>query len=676
VFSTREFTALELEYLMDIRTPLLVAALVVGCSSNASNKKNNDADLGTTVPDAQHSDTDASNQDANTTTSLPDRCTDGTIWTPGTQAFTNKTGPSGLEAADAEGVRINAGDINGDGYPDLAIRKAGLHADDFGSGERAVWLLLNKGDGTFTDITKDSGVVASRFSGDPNLGRPAEVWAFADVDNDDDLDVFTGFTQDGSNPDGAELMLNDGEGNFELGPLPVAFARRSEATSIGGATWTDVDRDGRVDLWLGQGAINRQPIADRLFRQTGSLEFEDVTASSGVETLPWTNEALNAGEAHTNAWSSAACDLNDDGTPDLLASSYGRSPNKLWLSDGDGWINNSVASGYAFDQRTDWTDNESARCWCTLHPDDEDCEGVPEPEAIPCETDADAFRWNHSSDREPWRLGGNSGTTVCADVDNDGDLDLLTTEIVHWDVGSSADPSELLFNDGSGTFERPGNEATGLTREDTSRTWDHGDITGAIFDFDNDGRPDVYIGSTDYPGTRGWLFHQKPDGTFEPVPLDEGIDHTRSHGIAVADYDRDGDLDVVVGHSKFRCAEDCYESGHARLWDNTIGQDGNWIQLKLVGGEGTNRAAIGARITVAAGGVTQTHEIGGGHGHYGIQDDLTQHFGLGTACEAEVTVRWPNADLTTQTFTVQTGYRYKVVQGEQPEPLNLGETTE
>ena len=56
---------------------------------------------------------------------------------------------------------------------------------------------------------------------------------------------------------------------------------------------------------------------------------------------------------------------------------------------------------------------------------------------------------------------------MCRDVDNDGWVDLLTTEIVHWDVGANSDPSELLFNLGDPAirFERPGNEATGLTRE-------------------------------------------------------------------------------------------------------------------------------------------------------------------------------------------------------------------
>jgi hypothetical protein len=80
-----------------------------------------------------------------------------------------------------------------------------------------------------------------------------------------------------------------------------------------------------------------------------------------------------------------------------------------------------------------------------------------------------------------------------------------------------------------------------------------------------------------------------------------------------------------------------------------------------------NRSAIGARVEVTAGGITQTHDVEGGHGHYGAQDDLVQHFGLGTACEADVTIRWPDASLSTQTFHLVAGHRYRVVQGMDPE---------
>jgi hypothetical protein len=331
-----------------------------------------------------------------------------------------------------------------------------------------------------------------------------------------------------------------------------------------------------------------------------------------------------------------------------------------------------VTSGYAYDDRTDWSDNFSARCHCELNPDAPDCDGVPEPTRLPCEQQSDAFRWSHRNDREPFRLGGNSGTTVCGDIDNDGDLDLLTTEIVHWDVGSSSDPSELLINDGTSepVFARPGREATGLTRTHEIASWNEGDITGALFDFDNDGRLDVYIGSTDYAATRGHLYHQKADGTFEEVSIADGIDHPSSHGVAVADYDRDGDLDLVAGHSRNRCStgDHCYgpDQNYARLFRNEIGNRNHWVQLELVGGEGTNRAAIGARVTVETDALTQTQEVGGGHGHYGLQDDLVRHFGLGGSCTAEVTVRWPDAQNSEQTFTLQADRRYRVTQGEDP----------
>jgi hypothetical protein len=52
---------------------------------------------------------------------------------------------------------------------------------------------------------------------------------------------------------------------------------------------------------------------------------------------------------------------------------------------------------------------------------------------------------------------------------------------------------------------------------------------------------------------------------------------------------------------------------------------------------------------------------------HGAQDDLVQHFGLGTACEADVTIRWPDASLSTQTFHLVAGHRYRVVQGMDPE---------
>jgi hypothetical protein len=269
------------------------------------------------------------------------------------------------------------------------------------------------------------------------------------------------------------------------------------------------------------------------------------------------------------------------------------------------------------------------------------------------------FRWNHTNDRDPFRLGGNSGTTVCGDFDSDGDLDLLTSEIVHWDVGSSSDPSEVLFNDGTGVFERPGNEATGLSRDRGNPPWDDGDITAGVLDFDNDGFLDIYRGSSDYPGTRGLLYHNKGDGTFTRVSLDDGIDFTSSHGVVVSDFDGDGDQDLVVGHSRFRCSsgDHCYPSAHPRYFENVAGESANWLQVALRGGNGVNGSAIGARITVTTEAGTQVREVQGGFGHYGLQDDMVQHIGLGSACEADVEVRWPNGELTTTQYRIGANQR-------------------
>ncbi len=605
----------------------------------------------------------------------------GSHWAPGTQAFQDSTSKWGLDAIGALGVRISAVDFDNDGWPDLAVRLGGIVADDFTpGGKRTTWLLRNTHDGHFEDVTVTSRIRALR-SGDTTKGRPGEVWAFGDFDNDGDLDVFTGLASDAKNPPGStsELLLNNGDGTFALGPdnSPV---RLPNGDVPAGATFVDFDRDGLLDLWVVQNTFGGQPRQDHLYKGDGTGGFTDVTTSVGLKTLPWSTSVDNLNKAlgHSNAWSANACDLNDDGNPELLAASYGRAPNHLWQSTGpDGgfqFVNRSIASGYSFDENQDWHDNESARCWCKLHPTDMGCAGIPAPMYIACATDADAFRWDNTSDQNAFRLGGNSGATMCADVDNDGHLDLVTSEIVHWDVGGSSDPSELLVNQGlpDVTFKRPGNAVTGLARTHSSPVYDEGIITGSVFDFDNDGWDDIYFGNTDYPGAHGLLFHQDSPGHFEAVPLAQGIDHHRSHGSVVADFDHDGDLDIVVGHSFARCHSDpkddseCYATQQVRFFENVIGDQGNFIQLALTGGPEANRAAIGARVTVKAGAITMMQEVGGGHGHYGAQDDLTLHFGLAEACEAEVTIRWPDQALTTQTFKVPAGYKFTVTEGEDP----------
>ncbi len=596
-------------------------------------------------------------------------CTDGTRFSPGTEAFREATSDFGLDALAVEGVRLSAADLDGDGYADLIVRRGGLLRDE--ADARSTWVLKNDAGKGFVDVTASSGLLATRVA-DDGKGRPGEVWALGDVDNDGDLDVYTGvYTQDVAKTAGetSEVMLNEGDFQFVLGPRESGLRREGEVDMPAGASFLDYDRDGVLDLWVTQHNTDAFALfPDRLYRGNGDGSFTEVGAGLGIVTEDWVSlDALNEARAHTRAWAAAACDLNGDGVAELLSPSYGRSPNHLWQAQpSDGGVtyaNRSLASGFAYDDNFSWQDNQFARCFCQANPGAEDCAGVPAP-VISCQDN-----WSHDQDREPFRLGGNSGAVVCGDVDNDGDIDLLTSEIKHWWAGAGADGGELLLNSGEEQvrFLRPGRESMGLVIPHAGPSWDEGHMTAALLDFDNDGWLDVYIGGSDYPGNRGLLFHQESALSFALVDVADGIDHTRSHGVAVADFDRDGDLDVVVGHSTARCggASDCYPTAQVRLFENVLG-DGNFVQLALEGAGGSNRAAIGARVTVTAGGVTQTKEVGGGYGHYGAQDDLVSHFGLGSACEAQVTVRWPDEDGSSETFTLPAGHRFHLVQGRAP----------
>jgi hypothetical protein len=611
----------------------------------------------------------------------PPKCSAPSAWVPGAPTFVEATEAWGLAAVGVEGTRLSVGDIDGDGWADVFVRRGGTRYDDFGpEGARHNWLLRNTG-GAFEDVTVSSGVLAPRGSQEGALGRAVEVVSFADVDNDGDLDVYTGVTTvdpAASLGETSEILLNDGAGHFALGPADHALRRAGELDAPASASFVDFDRDGVVDVWLPQhdfqapGSPGTSIVQARLFRGAGGGAFTDVTRSVGLATEPWIAlSAMNGGLAHTRSWSGAACDLNGDGTAELLASSYGRSPNHLsqgsWASGAVTFTNRSVASGYAYDDDFTWQDNQFAQCYCKQNPGDEGCDGVAEP-VVGCGQP----NWNHQTDRQPYRLGGNSGATVCADIDNDGDIDLFTTEIKHWWAGSGSDGSEVLVNTGEADvrFERPGDSALGLAISHPPYNWDEGHMTAALFDFDNDGWQDLYVGGSDYAGNRGLLYRQTQPLLFYAVSPQDFFEHNRSHGVVAADFDRDGDLDVLVGHSRARCDDsqpnDCYPTMQIRAFENVFGQDGNWLQVHLRGGEGTNRAAIGARVTVETDAATQTQEVDGGHGHFNTQRDLVLHFGLAGACEARVTVRWPDAALTEETWELGAGYRYEVAQGAAP----------
>jgi len=232
----------------------------------------------------------------------------------------------------------------------------------------------------------------------------------------------------------------------------------------------------------------------------------------------------------------------------------------------------------------------------------------------------------------------------------------VAIELAHWHIGGSSDKTELLRNDGfPGTpFVRPGNETTGLTREHIL-SWNEGDLGGLVADFDNDGRLDVLVLSSDYPGTYALLWQNQGGGAFAEVGETAGVRVDRAHGGAAVDYDRDGDLDLVIGSSLMRWSAADNPPAPERQWmrvlRNDTGHAANKLALRFAPPAGSNRDAIGARVTVRAGGRTLLREVQGPYGLQGFQHDPVLYVGLGSACVVdEVEVRWPDAAGTVTTF--------------------------
>jgi hypothetical protein len=146
----------------------------------------------------------------------------------------------------------------------------------------------------------------------------------------------------------------------------------------------------------------------------------------------------------------------------------------------------------------------------------------------------------------------------------------------------------------------------------------------------------VNIGANSLNGNeRDCLFRNNGDGSFTDVGYVDAADRKEDgRGLSIVDYDIDGRLDVVLRNYK----------QPAQVLHN-IGHDGHWIQIKLIGTK-SNRDAVGARITLRAGGATQMREVHAGMG-YLSGSSLVQHFGLGSQTGIDsVEVRWPSGDTT------------------------------
>ncbi len=509
-------------------------------------------------------------------------------------SFTNIAQKAGLSARTVYGGRdtntyllettgtgVAALDYDGDGWIDIFLVN-GTVLEGFPAGKEPTnHLYRNRGNGTFEDVTARAGVGASGW------GQGACV---GDYDNDGRDDLFV--TYWGKN----RLYRNKGDGTFEDVSLSAGVS--GDRVRWGsGCAFLDYDRDGRLDL-MAANYIDLDLGATPL-PSSGLCRYKGLPVACGPPGLPGAKNVL-----YRNRGDGTFADVSDASGVTRASGTYGLGVATLDFDD-DGWVDIYVANDsnpsalYRNNRNGTFTDIATS-AGCAYSQDGKAQAGM--------------------------------GLAI-GDYDRNGTMDIFKTNF-------AGDTSTLYANTGKGLCEDR-TFAAGFGLNTRWLGWGVG-----FLDLDSDGWLDLFlVNGHVYPEVRrleteaGYeqrkvVYRNLRGGRFADVSEQLGPPVTTpkaGRGAAFADFDNDGDVDIVVNN--LHDTPDLFR----------LDQSGerHWITLKLVGTK-SNRSAIGALVRLVTADGEQRQEVRGG-GSYYSQNDLRLHFGLGAARAIErIIVRWPN----------------------------------
>ncbi|NKI34216.1 CRTAC1 family protein [Wenzhouxiangella sp. XN79A] len=458
----------------------------------------------------------------------------------------------------------------------------------------------------FADVSGPSG-----FQPAMNADVHAGGIAVADFDRNGFPDIFvTGYSEPN------RLFYNDGTGQFFEIP---AHNAQLQGALCNVAAAADYDNDGWPDLYV---ACRNGP--NHLFRNTGT-GFADVTTAELDHDPPGLTPAWVDGVA----WG----DLDRNGLPDLFVGTY---PTTATADPSDPFNRDRILLQMAGPA---WIDAAQQLDFSRLI--------QPTLAAVQADIDRDGrtdiYVVNDKNlGNVLWRNTGPGCGSVCfedvslasgadrpvfgmgiaiGDIDRDGRPDLFFSSIGEQVLLRSTSSDPLAFEEVQ--------NAAGVSHPGVG--W------ATIFaDFDHDGHEDAYLAVMPTPdGTidgTDQIYRNLGSGSFANVTGQSGLDiDLVTIAGALIDFDRDGRLDLVLGHGT---------NGY-RLYRNQT-TAGNWIGFELEGGSaGVSRDALGARVEIQTADGTQWREVRSGESR-GASHDPIVHFGIGDATAAEVTIHWPD----------------------------------